>query len=111
LPPVPVTMSLRNLTPFAAQLRHGAGQVGDLEGEAVPAAGLRHRAVRHRLAAPGPAAWRAEHQAQVTTRQHREGRGGMHHLGEAQLPGVERDRGVDIVDDVPHAYRGHPQTS
>jgi hypothetical protein len=31
----------------------------------------------------------------------------MHYLGKAQMPGVERDRGINIADDVPHAYRRH----
>jgi SAM-dependent methyltransferase len=82
-------------------------EVGDLDREAVPAARRRHRPVRHRLTAARPAARRAEHQAQVATGEHREGRGGMHHLREAQVLRVERDRGVNVVDDVPDTYRRH----
>jgi hypothetical protein len=35
----------------------------------------------------------------------------MHDLLEAQLPAVEVDRGVDVIDDVADAYSGHRITS
>ena len=49
LPPTPVTISLRKRAPALAQLRDQRLEVGDLELEAVPAAGRGQRAVRHRL--------------------------------------------------------------
>src|SRR5689334_6794232 len=52
------------------QLRHRGRQIGDLDREAVPAAGLGQAAVRHGLAAAGTAARSAEHQPQIAAGQH-----------------------------------------
>src|SRR6185437_4960832 len=82
-------------------------KVGDLEGEAVPPSGRWPGAVGHGLAAARASAGRAEHQAQVTPGQHGEGRSGVHDLGKAEEMAVERDRLIDVVDDVPDADAGH----
>ena len=58
-------------------------------------------------AAAGAAARGAEHQPQVASRQHGEGRRGMHHLGEVQVPAVEVDGGIDVVHDVANAHSSH----
>ena len=55
-----------------------ASHVGDLERDAVPAAGLRAAAVREHLTAPAPLAGRAEQQPQGPVREDREGRRRMH---------------------------------
>ena len=75
-------------------------EIGDLELEAVPAAGRGDGAVGHRRAAPRSAAGGAEHEPQVAAREHREAGRRVHHLAEAEALAVEVDRRVDVVDDV-----------
>src|SRR5205807_412917 len=51
--------------------------------------------------------WRAQHETEVAAGEHRERRGRMHHLVETEVLAVERDRGVDVVDDIADADCGH----
>ena len=94
--------------PSTAQPVDNLLQVGDLERDAIPATGFRHRAVWHRArSASGAAPHRgAEQQPEVAPAEDGEHRRRVHFLGEAQMQAVERDRGVDIVDDVTDAHGG-----
>src|SRR5690349_17182519 len=90
-----------------AQTLDGRLDVGHLEREAVPAAGLGHRPVGHRRAAARAAAGGAQDEPQVAVGEHRERRRRAHDLLEPELAAVEGDRGVDVVDDVADADGGH----
>src|SRR6478672_6827712 len=90
-----------------AQSCHRGLEVLDLELEAIPSSGLRYGPVRHRLAASGLPARRAQDQPQISVREHREAGRRVHVLVEAELAAVEVDRGVDVVDDVADADLGH----
>ena len=89
------------------QTFHRGVEVRDLYREAIPAARLGKRPVRHCLTTSGSAARGAENEAKIAQRKHREGRCGMHVLMETELAAVERDRLVDIFHDVPNADRRH----
>ena len=66
--------------------------------------------IRHRLPAATLADWRAEYQTQVAASQHGESWGWMHLFVEVQIPAVEGDCRVDIVDDEMDADGGHTLT-
>src|ERR1019366_5146198 len=98
----------------AAQFLDSGSKVGDLDTEAIPAAGLLHPAVGHRRAAPGWPVWADrpdEHQAEVTMSEHREQVVRAHLQLEVEAGGVEVDRGVDVVDDVTDADGSHRRSS
>ena len=82
-------------------------KIRDLKREPVPAARLGDAAIRHSLATTRPSPRRAQYQTEVTSGQHREAGSGMHVFMEAEVLTVELDRGVDIIDDVADADRGH----
>src|SRR6185437_11676857 len=94
-----------------AQPRDQRLDVLDLELEAVPATGLGHAPVRHRRAAPWSASRRAQHEAEIAAREHREGGRRVHVLVEAELTAVEGDRGIYVVDDVADADFRHDSRS
>ena len=100
-------MSLRNRAPAVRSRRDGGLEILHLDREAVPAAGLLRPAIRHRLPTATRRVRLAQHQAQVAVLQHRERRRRMHDLAKPELTAVERDRRVDIVDDVSDLDRGH----
>ncbi len=89
-----------------AQPGDGGVEVVDFDREAVPAAGALLGTIRHRLPTSTDRIRCAEHEAQSAAREHREGRGGVHHDVEPELL-VEADGGVDVVDDVAYLYHGH----
>jgi hypothetical protein len=72
----------------ATELAHGRGKIGDLEHEAIPAARLRFRAVRHRLTAASGATRGAQRKTKIASGQHRERRGWMHQLLETEMPAI-----------------------
>jgi hypothetical protein len=84
-----------------------ARDVVDFELDAVPAARLRDAAVGHRLGGAAGTADGVEQQAQVSPGEGGEAGSRMELDGEAEVPGVERDRGVDVVDDVADTHGGH----
>ena len=73
----------------------------DDEVDAVPAAGFGHGAVGHR--APGRALRPAQQQAQLAARDVGERRAALRRRFEPEVPRVEVDRRVDVVDHVAHA--------
>src|SRR5215813_11266807 len=73
---------------LAQRLDH-RGKPGDLEGDAVPAAGLGLGAIGHGLAATAEPRRRAEQQAEIPARQHGERWRRVHLLAEAEVPAVE----------------------
>jgi hypothetical protein len=64
-------------------------------------------AIRHRLPATRPAAGRAENQAEITADQHGERLSRMHHLLEPEVPTVEGNRSIHVVNDVTDTDGGH----
>src|SRR5205807_7931908 len=89
-----------------AQRLDGGGEIVDFNREAVPASRLGSGPIGHRLAAAHRIR-RAEHKTQVASREHSKGRSRMHLFMEAKMLAVERDRSVDIVDDVTDLNGGH----
>jgi hypothetical protein len=89
------------------QSRDDFRKVGDLYGKSIPASWFGLRAIRHRLTAAARWVWCAEYETQVVSRKHGEGRCGMHVFMKTKLLTVERNRGVDIVNDVPDLHCGH----
>jgi hypothetical protein len=88
-----------------AQRLHPGVEVGNLQGDAVPASRLGLGAIRHRRAAAARPARSAQQQAEVPLLEDREGGSGVHHLLELEVLTVEGDRLVDVADDV--ADGGH----
>src|SRR5215204_3920493 len=82
-----------------------AGEIIDLELDAVPAARLGLTSVGHGLACSARAGL-VQQKAQVVSREDRE-TGGVKLDTEAEPLDVERDRCFDVVDYVTHADRGH----
>src|ERR687894_649406 len=83
-----------------------AGEVVDLHLDAVPAARLGLPAVGHGLACPSSVGL-VQQEAQVASREDRETGGGVKLDTEAEPPGVERDRLLDVINYVTHTDRGH----
>jgi hypothetical protein len=96
--------------PFFAQHLHAGAKIGDFKGEPGPSPGMGLGAIRHRLPAATLAAWRAGYQTKVAASQHGEGWGWMHLFVDVQIPAVEGDCGVDVVDHATDADGGHTQT-
>src|SRR3954452_14653955 len=90
---------------------HRARQVRDLEGDPVPSAGCRQSAVGHGLPSARSTTGCAEQEPKVAARHNGEGRSWVHLYLEAEVPAVEGERGVDIVDDVADAHGGHVEAS
>src|SRR5262245_58345312 len=82
-------------------------EILDVDHEAVPSSRLGSGPVGHRLTAATLTARGTEGQAQVASSQHGEGGCRMHLLGEAEVSGIERDRLIDVIDDVADAYGSH----
>src|SRR5438552_12700074 len=81
----------------AAQTLDRLGHVLDLDREAVPASWFRRGPIRQDRSSPCIRSNRgAQHQAEVTAREHRKDRRGMHVKVKSQMRGVERDGCVDI---------------
>src|SRR5947209_941681 len=89
------------------QLVDGRAEIGDFEGEPIPAARLGFAAVWHGLRAATRSAWTVEHEPQVTPGQHGKRCRRMHFLVEPEVLAIERDGGVDVVDDLPHLSGSH----
>jgi len=100
LPPNPVAISLRKRA-LAAQLLDQALQVVGPDHDPVPTARLRPPAVRHRLGRAAGAARRAEQEPKVAAGEDREAGPGLRFDPEPELPDVEPDRRLDVLDDVP----------
>src|SRR5215208_6771729 len=83
-----------------------AGEIVDLQLDAVPAARLGLPAVGHGLACPASAGL-VQQEAQVASREDRETGGGVKLDAKAEPPGVERDRLLDVINYVTHTDRGH----
>src|SRR5215211_7119539 len=83
-----------------------AGEVVDLQLDAVPAARLGFPAVGHGLACPASAGL-VQQEAQVASREDRETGGGVKLDAKAKPPSVERDRLLDVINYVTHTDRGH----
>ncbi|PTM95724.1 hypothetical protein C7821_105247 [Streptomyces sp. VMFN-G11Ma] len=84
-------------------------EVGDLQRDPVPAAGPGQRAVGQHRAASGSAPGPAQREPQLVPDDHGERGRRMHEFTEAQLPAVEGDGGVDVVDDVANRDHGVPR--
>src|SRR5918994_5477007 len=96
--------------PSIAHALDFAGEVPDLELDAVPASGLGSAPVGHGLPRPsGPR--RVQQQLQVPPREGREAGGRVELDAEAEVPGVELDRLLDVLDYVTHADHGHRRSS
>jgi hypothetical protein len=63
------------------------------------------------LTAARPTSRRAEREAHIPAGEHRESGGWVHVFVEAELPAVEIDCCVDVVDDVADADFGHEASS
>src|ERR671910_2267500 len=87
-----------------------AGEVPDLQLDAVPASGLGPASVGHGLPR-SPGSRRVQQEAQIAPREAREAGGGVHLDAEAEVPSVEGDRRIYVIDNVTHAYRSHRYSS
>jgi hypothetical protein len=101
LPPAPLTMSLRKWTPSWRSTATGAGKIGNLKQEPVPSTPAapwcrQTWTARHQRLS----AWCAEYETEVTSGQHGKCRGWVHLFAKVQMPVVEGDRGIYIVDDM-----------
>jgi hypothetical protein len=84
-----------------------AVEIIDLQLDPVPAARLGPATIRHRLGGPTRAAHCVHQQPQIAAREHGEAGRGVQLNGEAEPLGIERDRCIDVVDDVADADSGH----
>src|SRR5215216_2874397 len=87
-----------------------AGEIVDLQLDAVPAARLGLPAVGHGLARSAGTRL-VQQEAQVASREDRETGGGVKLDVKAEPLGVELDHRVDVMDYVTHADRGHRWSS
>src|SRR5215218_6700033 len=95
------------MNPRCTHGRNGAVEVIDLHHEPVPSTGLWSGSVRHRLRTSALAPRGAEDQPEVAALEHREGRSRVRLLAETEVLAVERDRLVDVLDDVTNTDRRH----
>ena len=72
-------------------------EIVDLNGETIPPSGFRPGSIRHGPTASTLRIWRAEHEAQLAAREHCKRRCRVHVQMEAEMRGIERNRGIDIV--------------
>jgi len=87
-----------------AQTLDDGGYVGDFDGEAVPSTWRGQRAVWHRLATARSTTGLREYQAELATREHGERWRRMQVFVKAELLTVERNRLVNVTDDVADLY-------
>lgn len=105
MPPIPLITSRRGAGPPAPRGRRRRARTGSSR----PGwAGSRRAAPACHCAGHRR---RAEHEPEVAAGQHRERRGGMHRVREADVPAVGPGGGVDVVDEVADADRGPVDTS
>jgi|tagenome__1003787_1003787.scaffolds.fasta_scaffold20941286_3 hypothetical protein len=93
--------------PRRAQRLHGPLEVRELEGGPLSAARTGWRAIRHRLPAATTSTRCAQCQTEVAAEQQGERGCRVHLFVEPEVPAVEVDGRVDIIDDVTDCHRGH----
>ena len=77
----------------------------------VPPTGLRVSTIRHVASGPSSAPRRAQQETKITSRDEREAGPGMHRDDEAEVLGVEADRGGDVIYDVANTDASHVASS
>src|SRR5262245_53438645 len=98
------------MSPRLAQRLDLCSEVFDFDLDAIPTARRRFAPIRHGLSCP-PSARLVQQKTKIASRQARKARRGMDLDTEVEALGVERDRRVDVVDYVTHAYYGHSDVS
>ena len=100
-------MALRKCAPRVAQGLDRASKIVNFESDAVPATRLGLAAIGHGLGGPPGASWGVEQELEVASREPGEAGAGVEVDPEAEMLGVERDRRLDVIDNVAHADRAH----